>query len=382
MKVITENPIIEETSNCCGNSSADGMPTAGQCNNPNCPYARKGMPCPYRMKGMPCGYRRRRRMRQADMVVDGRPIIIEQKSGFDSYSYVTEKKTYKSDKDNTVKSNIKQFLKDERAERKTARGEATADILTAAGSRADTRRTARETRRSSRLTERQTRQAERIANRKARAKRRSDRKTKRNAEKLVLIETKRSEEQKFFFPLQKLRLSKTKKDKFEKTYPDGSKTEIDKKDTVTDSQGNKYSAEDVAKATNTSKENVQNQTITQGGINDPKTGTQYEVTTVTNSQGQPTLGVEVNDENISGASDGNAYLASDVQNINEPTQDVKDDDKKKAEGGGLSKTQKWVLGIGATVVVGLVVFALIKNRKSSAVAVASMSGGRTLKRVA
>jgi hypothetical protein len=367
MNVITDNPIIEDMSNCCGKSSADGIPFKG----------------------------RMRRNRKITLMRDdfaGRPVIIQEKSGFDDYSNNDGSRPRFGGGDmggsdsqrSALGSMVKDYLSTQRTARKEDRTKTAGDILLGASTRAETRRGAREARRGERLTQREARQSERIANRKARAARRNDRKAKRNAQKLVLIQRTRTSEPKFFFPLQKLRLSKRKKGMFTKTYPDGTEGEIAANQTVMDNAGNVFSSADVAKATNIPEQTLQGMTVSPTtGVQDPTSGQSFEIATTTNAQGQPTLGIEVNDANVSGAMDGQAYLASDIQGSSEPTQDVKTEDQKKAEGTGMSKTTKWVLGIGAVVVVGLVVYALVKNKKSPAgAASASSAGGATLSKVA
>ena len=325
MKIFTSRPIIEQKSNCCGMSNFDDYSYATDI-----------------IGGLPT--------RKASAISSAlSPELATSNTGASSDGSVPINEG-KSNKDL-----IKGYLSKQKDERKTATNKALGDTLLGSESRRDTRRGSRETARGLRLESKDKRLSERIANRQARAKRRTDRKAKRNSKKLLLIQKTRSGEPKFFFPLQKLRLSKRKKGKYEKTYADGTVGEVDEKNTVTDSTGAVYDKKEVSNATG-----IPTPAIT------PTTLTQVETVTVQDpTTGGNTTAVEVKDENVSGASDGNAYLESDIQGSQEPQQNVADDDKKKEdENKPMSKTTKIVIGVAVTAIVGLIVYAVVKGRSA------------------
>jgi hypothetical protein len=251
---------------------------------------------------------------------------------------------------------VKDYLSTQKHERKESRGKAVSDVLSGSSSRRDTRRGSRETSRGLRLQNKDSRVSERIANRQARSKRRTDRKAKRNAKKLILVKTPRSADPKFFFPLQKLRLSKKKKGKYEKTYADGTTSEVDRTMVVTDpNTGAVYDKKEISNATGVPLETVTPQTIK----------SVETTTTVDPNTNQPTLAIEVNDNLISGADDGNAYLNNDTQGSEEKDANVADDDKKKeGEKQPMTKTTKIIIGVAVTAVVGLIVYAVVKGRNT------------------
>jgi len=285
-------------------------------------------------------------------VFTNRPII-EQKSnccgGMSSADGTTE------GEDKTIKDMVKDYLSAQKTEKETAREGAVSDILSSSKTRRTNRRGGRSTARATRLETKDKRVSERIKNREARAKRRTDRKAKRNSKKLLLIQSTRSAEPKFFFPLQKLRLSKTKKNKYEKTYPDGSKAELSPDDVVIDpTTGNAYDKNEIAKATGTNSQNVNANTLKEketANVTDPTTK-------------EKTKAIEVPDANVSGANDGNAYLESDVQGSNEAPQDVAEDDKNKDGEKGWSTTKKVVVGVSVLAIVGLVIYAVVKGKSA------------------
>jgi hypothetical protein len=251
---------------------------------------------------------------------------------------------------------VKDYLSTQKQERKESRGKAVSDVLAGSSSRKDTRRGGKEVSRASRLESKDKRVSERIANRQARAQRRTDRKAKRNAKKLILVKTPRSKDPKFFFPLQKLRLSKRKKGKYEKVYADGTISEVDATMVITDpNTGAVYDKKEISNATG-----VPTTTIT------PETLKSFETTTTVDpTTNQTTESIEVNDNLVSGAEDGNAYLNSDIQGSQEPPQNVAEDDKKKEdENKPMSKTTKIVIGVAVTAIVGLIVYAVVKGRSA------------------
>lgn len=312
MKIFTSRPIIEDKSNCCGMSNASGEGLNLKALLPNVTTFTDN--------------------------TEGTPIAPPAPKGQSNREMFGD------------------YLSTQKDARKDSRGKAVSDILSGSESRRDTRRGGREVSRASRLESKDKRVSERIANRQARAKRRTDRKAKRNAKKLILVKTPRSADPKFFFPLQKLRLSKRKKGKYEKTYADGTIGEVDQKNTVTDSTGAVYDKKEVSNATG-----IPTPAIT------PTTLTQVETVTVQDpTTGGNTTAVEVKDENVSGASDGNAYLESDVQGSQEKVENVADDDKKKEEEvKGWSTTTKVIVGVSALAVVGLIIYAVVKGKSVS-----------------
>ena len=257
-----------------------------------------------------------------------------------------------SSADGTIKDMVKDYLSEQKEANQTAREGAVSDILSSSTTRRETRRGGRSTARATRLETKDKRVSERIKNREARAKRRTDRKAKRNSKKLLLIQSTRSDEPKFFFPLQKLRLSKKKKGAYEKTYPDGSKAEVKEGDVIIDpTTGNAYDKKEIGNATGKNPNDV-----------NPNTLKEKETVDVTDpTTKEKTKAIEVPDSNVSGANDGNAYLNSDVQGSDEPTKDVADDDKKKE---GWSTTKKVIVAVGAVAIVGLVIYAIVKGKSA------------------
>jgi hypothetical protein len=98
----------------------------------------------------------------------------------------------------------------------------------------------------------------------------------------------------------------------------------------------------------------------------PETLKSFETTTTVDpTTNQTTESIEVNDNLVSGAEDGNAYLNSDIQGSQEPPQNVAEDDKKKEdENKPMSKTTKIVIGVAVTAIVGLIVYAVVKGRSA------------------
>lgn len=285
-------------------------------------------------------------------VFTNRPIIEEKSNccgGMSSADGTTE------EADKSIKDMVKDYLSDQKTEKETARKGAVSDILDSSERKRTARRGGRSTARTTRLETKDKRVSERIENRKARSKRRTDRKAKRNAKKLLLIQKTRSDEPKFFFPLQKLRLSKKKKGEYEKTYPDGSKAEIKADDVVIDpTTGDAYDKKEIANATGTNPKDVNPNTLKEketADVTDPTTK-------------EKTKAIEVPDSNVSGANDGNAYLQSDVQGSNEAPQDVAEDDKNKDGEKGWSTTKKVVVGVGVVAIVGLVIYAVLKGKSA------------------
>lgn len=260
-----------------------------------------------------------------------------------------------SSADGTIKEMVKDYLSEQKEEKQTAREGAVSDILSSSKTKRENRRGGRSTARATRLENKDKRVSERIKNRQARAKRRADRKAKRNSKKLLLIQSTRSNEPKFFFPLQKLRLSKKKKGVYEKTYPDGSKAEIKADDVVIDpTTGDAYDKKEIANATGTNPKDVNPNTLKEketANVTDPTTK-------------EKTKAIEVPDSNVSGANDGNAYLQSDVQGSNEAPQDVAEDDKNKDGEKGWSTTKKVVVGVSVLAIVGLVIYAVVKGKSA------------------
>jgi hypothetical protein len=317
MRILTSRPIIEQKSNCCGMSNFDDYSNGS---------------------GL------------VDKIADK----IAESEGGDSSVSSDDSVPINEGKSN--KDLVKDYLSKQKDARKSATNKALGDTLLGSESRRDTRRGGREVSRASRLQNKDTRVSERIANRQARAKRRTDRKAKRNAKKLILVKTPRSADPKFFFPLQKLRLSKKKKGKYEKTYADGTTSEVDRTMVVTDpNTGAVYDKKEISNATGVPLETVTPQTIK----------SVETTTTVDPNTNQPTLAIEVNDNLVSGAQDGNAYLNSDIQGSQEKDENVADDDKKKeGEKQPMTKTTKIIIGVAVTAVVGLIVYAVVKGRSA------------------
>lgn len=197
---------------------------------------------------------------------------------------------------------------------------------------------------------------ERIANRSARKQARKDKKAKRNSKRIVLFKKKDGSER-FFFPLSKLKLGKKK-------YKDGSEDSIAQKDQIkiTTPSGETATVDkkEVAKAMGVDPSAVTQADVQKAVTVIPPTVVQDQKvnTEVGQPVSEPVIAIEVPEKNVESASDGELYIASDLQDTKEPTKDVKDEEK------GLSKTQKIVLwsGVGvATLIVGYLIYKAVKK---------------------
>jgi hypothetical protein len=193
--------------------------------------------------------------------------------------------------------------------------------------------------------------ATRTANRSARKQARKDKKAKKNSKRLVLFKKKDGSER-FLFPLSKIKLGKKKykdgtentvseKDQVKVTTPSGETATVDKKE-VAKAMGvdpNTVTQADIQKAVTVVPPTV---------VNEQKVNTE-----VVQPATEPVIAVEVPEQNVESAGDGELYVATDLQPITEPTKDVKDEEK------GLTKTQKIVLwsAVGvATILVGYIIY--------------------------
>ena len=242
----------------------------------------------------------------------------------------------------------KDYLSDQKADRQESRGDAVTSIL------AD-RTTTKNTKRDNRAIKRSARQESRSKRKEARFQRRMDRKAKRNSKRLVLINTQGGE--KYFFPLQRIRLGKKK-------YKDGSEGVVAPKDqvTVTTPKGETAIVDknEVAKAMG-----VDPSTVTQSDVQKAVTIIPQPIVTqqgvseqVVQQPNEPVIAINVPETNLQTAGDGELYLEKDLQDTKEVTKDVKDEEK------GLSKTQKIVLwsGVGvATLIVGYLIYKAVKK---------------------
>jgi hypothetical protein len=191
--------------------------------------------------------------------------------------------------------------------------------------------------RQERIAKRDSRKSTRIENR---AIRKANRKAKRNARKLERKNTPKGE--KFTFKLSKI----FKKDKkSEKKNQDGSVSVVPEKSIVTTPTGS-YDKIEVSKATGVTPEQVTPEFIAKNSVTTPS----GEVSVI------------VPDSLVGQDSQGDTYLAEDLQDENEKQKDVNDDDNKKR---GLSTTQKVLLfgGIGvAVIVVGVILYRKLSNK--------------------
>lgn len=205
---------------------------------------------------------------------------------------------------------------------------------------------------TSRKTTRQTRRS-------IRKQARADKKPKKNAKRIVLFKKKDGSER-YFFPLSKLKLGKKK-------YKDGTENTVKEKDQISVITPNGQTAtvdkNEVAKAMG-----VEPNTISQAEIQKAVT---IVPPTIVQEQGinaevnqpvtEPVIAIEVPEQKVESAGDGELYVAEDLQNTTETTKDIKDEDK------GLTKTQKIVLwsAVGvATLLVGYLIYKSV-NKQSA-----------------
>jgi hypothetical protein len=202
------------------------------------------------------------------------------------------------------------------------------------------------------------RQANRQTRRSERKKARADKKAKKNSKRLVLFKKKDGSER-FLFPLSKLKFGKKK-------YKDGTETEIKKEDQVTIKAPNGETAivdkQEVAKAIGKpasevtqaevqAKVTIVPQTmVTEQGVNNE----------VQQPIQEPVIAIEVAENLVESANNGELYVATDLQNINEKEKDVKEEER------GLTKTQKIVLwsavGVGA-ILIGYIIYKSVTKNK-------------------
>jgi hypothetical protein len=300
MKVITNRPIKEETSNCCGMSNFDDEN--------------------FDMSTNLSDYN--------DSLGDD--------MAYDEFSFASGK--------------IKEYLGAQKKEGKAFREDYLVDVL------AD--RTTAKTKGRTRSNERrEARQLARSERKEARFQRNKDRKFKRNAKKLVLIKTQGREN--YLFPISRVRLGKKKykdgtegtvaeKDQLKVNAPNGEVATVDKKE-VAKAMGvnpNTVTQADVQRMITVIPRSV----VQQQGVN-------AEVNQTAN---EPVFAVNVPENNVETAFNGELYVTSDLQNTNETEKDVKEEEK------GLTKTQKIVLwsAVGvATLLIGYVIYKSVAKSK-------------------
>jgi hypothetical protein len=312
MKVITSRPIkTEETSSCCGTSSFDAY---SEC----------------------CG------MSNFDDDISDFPTDLSDYSdnlGDDmdmEFSFAS--------------GNVKNFLSGQRQANKSFRQEYVADVL-------QDKQSSKEARRSRAVERREERQKARSERKEARFQRNAQRKAKKNSKRLALIKTNAGE--KYFFPLNRIRLGKKKykdgveenvkpEDQVNVTTPSGETVIVDKKE--------------FAKATGLEASQV-NQAEVQKRITviPPTTASQQGMNVeVGQTPNETVISVQVPDNNVETANDGELYVATDLQNTNEKEKDVKEEER------GLTKTQKIVLwsavGVGA-ILIGYIIYKSVTKNK-------------------
>lgn len=245
---------------------------------------------------------------------------------------------------------VKGYLGAEKTKRKSFQQEYVGDVLADKSQSKDARR--------KRLTEkREARQLARSERKEARFQRNAQRKAKKNSKRLALIKTQGSE--KYFFPINRLRLGKKK-------YKDGTEAEIKKEDQLSIIAPNGESVvvdrKEVAKAIGTTPNNVSQADVQKViTVIPPKTAIEQNMNTeVGQAPNEPVLAVQVPDNNVEANANGELYLPTDLQNVNETEKDVKEEEK------GLTKTQKIVLwsAVGvATIIVGYIIYKSVTKNK-------------------
>lgn len=264
-------------------------------------------------------------------VITNVPIITENKSsccGMSSF-------------DN--EGQVKNYLGAEKSKRKSFQKEYLGDVLADKSQGKDSRR--------QRLTEkREARQLARSERKEARFQRNLQRKAKKNSKRLALIKTQGKE--RYFFPVNRLRLGKKK-------YKDGTQAEIKKEDQLSivapSGENVVVDRQEVAKAIGTAPSNV-TQSDAQRIITTLPTNTAVEqnmALEVSQTTNEPVLAVQVPDTNVEANANGELYVTTDLQNVNEEVKDVKEEEQ------GLSKNQKyliWGIGIVAIGIIGYAVY--------------------------
>jgi hypothetical protein len=300
MNVITNRPIKEQTSNCCGMSNFDDE-------------------------------------------------NVDISTNLDDYNDSLGDDML-NDEFSFASGDLKTFASNQKTKRKTFRKEYVGDVLA-------NRSVATDKNRSRSVERREARQKARSERKEARFQRNKDRKAKRNAKKLVLI--KKSGQEKYFFPISRIRLGKKK-------YKDGSETPIAQKDQVaiTTPQGETAVVDktEVAKAMGVSPNTLTNADIQKAVTVIPQTvvAEQGVSAEVNQNMNEPVLAINVPENNVETAGDGELYVTSDLQATAEPQKDVKDEER------GLSKTQKIVLwsAVGvATIIVGFIIYKSVTKTK-------------------
>lgn len=305
MKVITKRPIVaEEMSNCCGSNFDAEMS--------NC-----------------CGSN-----------FDGEALAPDM--GDDAFSYA-----------NDSVGAVKEYAKAQKGARKSFRTEYVTDVL------AD-KTASKESSRGRKVSRREARQLARSERKEARFQRNSNRKAKRNAKKLILIKTQGRE--KYFFPISRVRLGKKK-------YKDGTESEIAKENqiNVSTSTGEMVTVDkvEVSKALGIDPNQVTPAVVQSQVSVIPQNvameqGASAEVVQQSN---EPVIALNVPENLVETAGDGELYVTTDLQNTSEKDKDVKDEEK------GLTKTQKivlWSAGVVALAIVGYLIYKAVSNKPKTA----------------
>ena len=176
-----------------------------------------------------------------------------------------------------------------------------------------------------------------------RVKNKNDRKAKRNTRALKRVKTR-------FGNRWVLSIPKVFKGK--KINPDGTKSDVAKEDTITDSKGNSYDKKDVGNAVGKSPESV-----TQSDVDK----------NITSSDTSPsgTSDIIVEDKNVTQTDNGLYFTNSDTQPSSEPQLDKKLEDEKSKNKGKTVKIVLISLGVVAVISIVAVIYQLSNKNVES-----------------
>jgi hypothetical protein len=291
-------------------------------------------------------------------IITARPILTEETSnccGMSNFDDEIDVSTNLSDYDDSLgddmnndefsfaSGKVKDYFAKQKKDKKPFREEYVTDVL----ANRETEKTERRTRLAQR---REARQLARSERKEARFQRNANRKAKRNSKKLVLI--KKQGKERYFFPISRIRLGKKKyKDGSESTIPQNEQVNI----TAPNGENIVVNKREIARALGVPTSKLTPLEIQRAITVIPQSvAVQQGVNTEVNQNvNEPVIAVNVPDNNVETAGDGELYLTDDLQNTEDELIDV------AAEERGLTKNQKIVLwtGLGlATLLLGYVVY--------------------------